>query len=173
MKKEKAMTTTTSPAKQAADQVLVITRDFSAPRDRLWKAWTNPHHVEQWWGPKGFTTRVPELDLRVGGRSRYVMVGPDGTEYPVKGVFREIVPGERIVTTDEFDEGFEQVMPVELPQGIVVTALFHDLGGSTRLTLRIDHPTAEDRRRHEEMGVVAGWNSSFDCLEEHLAKMSS
>ena len=57
-------------------------------------------------GPKGFTTRVTELNLKVGGISRYVMVGPDGTEYPVKGVFREVVPPERFVTSDEFDEGF-------------------------------------------------------------------
>jgi uncharacterized protein YndB with AHSA1/START domain len=97
------------------------------------------------------------------------MVAPDGTEYPVKGVFHEIVPPERIVTSDEFDEGFEQVIDADLPQGIIMmTAVFEDLNGKTKLTLQILHATAEDRRKHEEMGVVAGWNSSFDCLDEYL-----
>ncbi|MEP0755700.1 SRPBCC domain-containing protein [Trichocoleus sp. Lan] len=120
-------------------------------------------------GPKGFTTKVTELDLRPGGKSRYVMIGPDGTEYPVKGVFREVVPLERIVTTDEFDEGFEKVVNADLPKGIVMTVLFEDLDGKTKLTLRIVHESAEDRRKHEEMGVIGGWNSSFDCLDEFLA----
>jgi len=155
-----------------SDREIVITRVFNAPRELVFKVWTQPKHIEQWWGPKGFTTRVDEMDLRPGGTSRYVMCGPDGTEYPVKGVFREVVPPERIVSSDEFDEGFEQVMNADLPSGIiVVTTIFEDLGDKTRLILRIMHPTAEDRRKHEEMGVVAGWNSSFDCLEEYLAKM--
>ncbi|WP_250126422.1 SRPBCC domain-containing protein [Chroococcidiopsis sp. CCMEE 29] len=151
-----------------SDLAIVITRVFNAPRELVFKAWTEPKHIAQWWGPKGFTTRVTELDLRPGGRSRYVMVAPDGTEYPVKGVFREIVPPERIVTSDEFDEGFEQVIAADLPQGIVMTAVFEDLDGKTKLTLQIIHATADDRRKHEEMGVVAGWNSSFDCLDEYL-----
>ncbi len=71
-------------------------------------------HIEQWWGPKGFTTRVEQMDFRPGGICRYVMCSPDGTEYPVNGVFREVVPPERIVATDEFDEGFEQVVKVDL-----------------------------------------------------------
>jgi uncharacterized protein YndB with AHSA1/START domain len=147
---------------------IVITRVFNAPRELVFKAWTDPKHVAQWWGPKGFTTKVIELDLRPGGKSRYVMIGPDGTEYPVKGVFREIVPLERIVTTDEFDEGFEKVVNADLPKGIVMTVLFEDLDGKTKLTLRIVHESAEDRRKHEEMGVIGGWNSSFDCLDEFL-----
>lgn len=137
----------------------------------MFKVWTDPKHVVQWWGPKGFTTRVTELDLRPGGKWRYVMIGLDGTEYPVKGVFREIVPFERIVTSDEFDEGFEKVMNADLPRGIVMTALFEDLGSNTKLRLRIMHESAEDRRKHEEMGVIEGWNSSFDCLDELLAKV--
>ncbi|GAB4368087.1 MAG: hypothetical protein Kow00121_06910 [Elainellaceae cyanobacterium] len=155
-----------------SDREIVITRVFNAPRELVFKAWTEPKHIEHWWGPKGFTTRVTELDLRPGGQSRYVMIGPDGTEYPVKGVFREIVPPERIVSTDEFDEGFEQVTDVDLPQGIVMTVLFEEFDGKTKLTLQIVHATVDDRRKHEEMGVVAGWNSSFDCLDEFLVKQS-
>ncbi|MEP0746923.1 MULTISPECIES: SRPBCC domain-containing protein [unclassified Coleofasciculus] len=152
-----------------SDREIVITRVFNAPRELVFKAWTDPEHVAQWWGPKGFTTKVTELDLCPGGKSRYVMIGPDGTEYPGKGVFREVVPLERIVTTDEFDEGFETVVNADLPKGMVMTVLFEDLDGKTKLTLCIVHESAEDRRKHEEMGVIGGWNSSFDCLDEFLA----
>ncbi|WP_138503228.1 SRPBCC domain-containing protein [Nostoc sp. PA-18-2419] len=149
---------------------IVITRIFRAPRQLVFQAWTDPKHIAQWWGPKGFTTRVSELDLRPGGKWRYVMIAPDGTEYPAKGVFREIVPLERIVTSDEFDEGFEKVVNAELPKGIVMTAIFEDLDGNTKLTLRIVHESFEDRQKHEKMGVIGGWNSSFDCLDEFLTE---
>ncbi|MBD2340982.1 SRPBCC domain-containing protein [Calothrix sp. FACHB-156] len=155
-----------------SEREIIITRIFNAPRELVFQAWTDPKHIVQWWGPKGFTTRVTELDLRPGGQSRYVMVGPDGTEYPVKGVFSEIVPPERIVSSDEFDEGFEKVINGDLPQGIVMTVMFEDLDGKTKLTLQIRHATESDRRKHEEMGVVAGWNSTFDCLDEFLAKQA-
>lgn len=153
-----------------SDRELVITRIFNAPRELVFKAWTEAEHIAQWWGPQGFTTRVIEQDLRPGGKSRYIMVGPDGSEYPVKGVFLEVVSPERIVTTDEFDEGFEQVMDMDLPSGMVMTVLFEEIDSKTKLTLRIVHSTAEERRKHEEMGVVGGWNSTFDCLEEYLEK---
>ncbi len=160
-----------SDAGTPSEREIVITRVFNAPRELLWKAWNDPAHVEKWWGPRCFTTRVTELDLRVGGRWRYVMVGPDGAEYPVTGVFREVVPYERIVTSDDFAEGFANTQNLDLPQGIVMTALFEDLGSQSRLTLRLSHPTLEDRRKHEAMGVVGGWNSSFDCLDDHLATL--
>ncbi|MBD1875555.1 SRPBCC domain-containing protein [Nodosilinea sp. FACHB-131] len=156
-----------------SDREIVITRLFNAPRDLVWQAWTDPAHIAQWWGPEGFTTRVEEMDLRPGGQSRYVMVGPDGTEYPVQGVFREVVPPERIVTTDEFGEGYEEITDIDLPQGMVITILFEDLGDQTKLALHISHPTAEERRKHEEMGVVAGWNSTLDCLAEHLTGVTA
>ena len=167
------MTTSNRPAPEPADREIVITRVFDAPRELVWKVWTEAEHVSQWWGPLGFTTRVTELDLRPGGRWRYVMIGPDGTEYPSKGVFREVIPLERIVTSNEFDEGFAHPVATDLPSGIVVICLFEDLVGKTKLTLRIMHPSAEDRRKHEDMGVVPGWNSSLDCLEEYLAEQTS
>lgn len=153
------------------DRELIITRVFNAPRELVFQAWTDPNHIAQWWGPKGFTTRVTEMDLRPGGQWCYVMISPDGTEYPAKGVFREIVPPERIVTSDEFGEGIEKVLDIDLPQGMVVTVVFEDLAGQTRVTIHIVHETADDRRKHEEMGVVAGWNSSLDCLDEYLSSI--
>jgi uncharacterized protein YndB with AHSA1/START domain len=130
-----------------------------------------PAHVEKWWGPRGFSTRVEKLEARVGGRTRYVMIGPDGAEYPAEGTFIEIDPPRRFVSTDEFGEDFKPPDGMDLPQGMVVTMTFEEIGGKTKLTLRIAHPTAEDKKKHEEMGVVAGWQSSFDCLEEHLAEL--
>lgn len=145
------------------------TRTFNAPRDLVWRAWTESDRIAQWWGPKGFVTRVVSQDLTPGGHWRYIMTGPDGAEYPASGVFSEVVPLERIVTTDEFDEGFEDVIGAKLPEGLIMSVHFEDAPGGTRVTIHIDHATPEDRRRHEEMGVVEGWNSSLDCLEEYLA----
>jgi uncharacterized protein YndB with AHSA1/START domain len=156
-----------------SDCAIVITRVFNAPRDLVFKVWTMPEHIVQWWGPKGFTTKVSEMDFRPGGKWRFVMIGADGTEYPAKGIFREIVPLERIVTSDEFDEGFEKVINADLPQGIVTTTEFEDFGDKTRITLQIMHPTVRDRQKHEDMGVIGGWNSSFDCLEEYLAQVTN
>ena len=112
----------------ADENEIVITRTFHAPRKLVWDAWTDPRHIAAWWGPEGFQTRVEGVDLRPGGRWSYVMIGPDGAEYPVCGVFREIVPLERIVTTDEFGEDFVAPEGVDLPQGIVMTCLFEDAG---------------------------------------------
>lgn len=159
----------------ATERELVIARVFDAPRELVWKAWTESEHIAAWWGPEGFSTRVEENDFRAGGKTRYVMVGPDGTEYPVGGVIKEIVPQERIVTTDEFEEGYEykDIAEADLPQGVIMTVLFEDLGQQTKLTLHIAHPTPEERRKHEEMGVVGGWQSSFDCLDEYLREMAA
>lgn len=151
---------------------LVIVREFDAPRDLVWDVWTQPDHIEKWWGPRGFDTRVTSVDLRVGGMWHYVMIGPDGNEYPVMGVFSEIDPPKKIVTTDEFDEAYVKAHPeVELPKGLVATAEFDDLGLRTRLTLTISHPSAEERKKHEQMGVVEGWGSSFDCMDDYLAEL--
>lgn len=166
---QKKLTNDTESNTQS-EREIIITRVFDAPRELVFATWTEPKHIEQWWGPVGFTTRVVEMDLRPLGQWRYVMIGPDGTEYPVKGVFREIVPPERIVTTDEFGEGIEEVLDADLPQGMVLTVLFEDLAGKTRLTIRVMHESVEDRRKHEEMGVVTGWNSSLDCLDQYLGQ---
>ena len=157
---------------QSKETEIVINREFTAPRQLVWDVWTQPKHIEKWFGPKGFDTRVEKFDFKVGGRATYVMVGPDGKEYPGTGVYREIVPIEKIVTTDEFGEGFEESHPdMDLPQGMVTTALFDDLSDKTKLTLIISHPTVEDRKKHEAMGVVDGWNSSLDKANEYITTL--
>ena len=149
-------------------RTLILTRRFTATPEQVWAAWTEPRQMVHWWGPEGFTARVPQQDLRPGGQWRCIMIGPDGTEYPAKGVFREIIPGKRIVTTDEFDEGLEAVVEVPLPDAIKMTVDFAPQEAGTLLTLTLDHASEADRRKHEDMGVIDGWASSLDCLEAHL-----
>ncbi|MGH2436869.1 MAG: SRPBCC domain-containing protein, partial [bacterium] len=93
------MTAKSSPAKKPTERELVITRDFDAPRELVWKAWTEPEHFKSWMGPKGFTTPVCKIDLRVGGEYLYSMRSPEGQDFWSKGVFREIAPPERLVMT--------------------------------------------------------------------------
>ena len=156
-----------------SDREIVVTRIFDAPRDLVFQAWTEVGHIEQWWGPQGFTTHVPELNLCPGGEWRYVMVGPDATVYPVTGIFHEIVPSERIVTSDKFGEGIDRLLNAHLPKGMVSTVFFEDFEGKTQLTLHIQHQSTDDCRRHEAMGVIPEWNSSLDCLEAYLPTLVS
>ncbi len=166
------MTAAVETEKKSNSKDVVIVREFSAPRDLVWAAWTETEHIEKWFGPKGFTTRVISNDWHVGGTNEYVMVGPDGTEYPGKGVIIEIDPKNKIVSTDEFGEDFIESNPgMDLPTGMTTTAVFDDLGDRCRLTLTISHPTVEDRIKHEKIGVVDGWGSSFDKLDEYLAQI--
>lgn len=160
------MTANETPATPGSDREIVITRVFDAPRALVYEAWTDPEHVAHWWGPKGIKTTVIETDLRPGGRWEYVMRFPDGTEYPVKGVFREVEPPARLVISDGYDEDPEESKPFG---DMVTTVTFDDLGDKTRVTMRILHESAENRKKYEDGGAVGGWNSSFERLEEYLA----
>lgn len=156
-----------------SDRDIILTRMFNAPRELVWQAWTDPKHIAQWWGPRGFTTTVRQLDLKPGGKSDFVMKGPDGAEYPVGGVFREVVPFERIVATDEFLEGFDGG-GMDLPKGVVTTIEFvADSPTRTTLTVSISHPTLDEKAKHEAMGVVGGWYSMLDCLDEYTGHLSA
>ena len=161
-----------SATENPTERELIITRTFNAPREVVWRAWNDPAHIEKWWGPETFSTRVEEMDFRPGGKWRYVMIDQDGNEYPAVGVFREIVVPERIVTSDEFgEELIDQAAPGDFPTGIMLTVSFEDLDDKTKVTLTYVHRSVEDRVKHETMGVVAGWNSSLDKLVVYLVKM--
>lgn len=163
-------TTTTS---MQAEKSLTIIRRFDAPRELVWRVWTEPNHIEKWWGPQGFDTRVIESDMRKGGHFHYIMTGQDGVEYPAAGRISEFDPPRKMVTTFEINDDFRKTHPnLDLPlEAIIGTAEFEDLNGKCELRLTIEHTTAEDRKRHENMGVVGGWNSSFDKMEEYLAEL--
>lgn len=151
------MTTRPEPAN---DRELVLTRLIDAPRAALFRAWTEPALLKQWFAPLPYTTPVAELDVRPGGSSRIVMRGPDGVDIPCGGVYLEIVENERIVFTDAYTTAWE---PSEKPffTGIVT---FADEGGRTRYTARARHWTVADRENHEKMGFHEGWGQCADQL---------
>ncbi|MDA1215832.1 MAG: SRPBCC domain-containing protein [Chloroflexi bacterium] len=149
---------------QEASGEIVIERVFDAPRELVWKAWTDPEHVAQWWGPQGMTTRVDELDLRPGGNWRYVMLHPNGSEYPQKGTFREIVAPEKIVTSAEFEVTGDHT------QHVIMMYQFDELGDKTKFTMRHEQITPMDPSYKE--GVAGGWNSNFDCLVDYLPTLA-
>jgi uncharacterized protein YndB with AHSA1/START domain len=157
----------------STEAALVIERVFEAPVELVWKAWTEPEQVKKWWGPRGFTCPTAEIDFRVGGKSLNAMQSPDfndGKPIWSTGVYKEIVPFKRIVTTDSFaDEHGNVVSSTEygmedLPAEMMITVTFEDLGGRTKLTLRHEGLT----REHKE-GANGGWNESLDKLAELLA----
>lgn len=142
---------------------LVITRDIQASRQSLYRCWTEPELMKQWFAPKPWTTPHVETDVRAGGHCLIVMRGPDGQEFPNPGVYLEVVPNERIVTTDAYTRAWE---PAEKPFMTLVLT-FEDLGGgATRYTARARHWNAADREAHEKMGFHEGWGRCTDQLAE-------
>ncbi len=153
------------------DQGLVITRIFDAPREAVWKAWTDPEHLKRWWGPKDFTSPVNRIDLRAGGKYLGCMRSPEGKDYWSTGVYREIVPMERLVMTDSFADEKGNIVPASLyglagdwPIELLVTVTFEDIGGRTKMTLR--HGGIPPGVMSEQ--TETGWNESFDKLAESI-----
>lgn len=139
---------------------LVLTRIIDAPRARVFNAWTDPALLKQWFAPRPWTTPVVELDVRVGGSSLIVMRGPDGNEFPNRGVYLEVVKDERLVFTDAFTHAWE---PSAKPF-MTVELTFEDFGGKTKYTARVRHWTVADREVHEKMGFHQGWAICADQL---------
>ena len=144
---------------------LVLTRVIDAPRERVFKAWTDPGLLKQWFAPLPFTTPVAELDVRPGGANLIVMLGPDGTEMPNRGVYLEVVENERLAFTDAYTKAWE---PSEKPFMTVVLT-FEDEGGKTKYTARVLHWTEADREMHEKMGFHQGWGKCTDQLAAFVA----
>uniref|UniRef100_UPI0035CC7684 SRPBCC family protein n=1 Tax=uncultured Sphingomonas sp. TaxID=158754 RepID=UPI0035CC7684 len=141
------------------DLTLSITRLIDAPREAVWRAWTD--HLAEWWCPRPWTVEILEQDLRAGGASAMIMRGPNGEESPQQGVYLEVVPMERVVFTDAFTEGWIPAAPF-----IVGVLEFADEGGGTRYTASARHWSAADKERHEAMGFVQGWGTVAAQLEE-------
>jgi uncharacterized protein YndB with AHSA1/START domain len=143
-----------------ADRELVLTRLIDVPREKLYRCWTEPKLVIQWFTPPPWTTASAEMDVRPGGSSIVVMRGPDGTEMANPGVYLEVVPNEKLVFTDAYTSAWR---PSEKP---FMTAIitFEDEDGQTRYTARVLHWSVEDRETHEKMGFHAGWGVATDQL---------
>jgi uncharacterized protein YndB with AHSA1/START domain len=160
------MMTKNDPKMETLERGLVITRIFDAPRELVFKAWTEPERVAQWWGPHGFTSPVCELDVRPGGAIHIHMRGPDGGVYPMKGVFHEIVVPQRLVFTTrafEDEQGSPQLEALH-------TVTFDDLGGKTKLTLQARVVKWTPEVAEALAGMEEGWVQALERLAESLRK---
>jgi uncharacterized protein YndB with AHSA1/START domain len=156
-----------TPGKVLAEREITITRVFAAPQTLVFNAWTDAAMLAQWWGPKGFTNPVCEIDARVGGALRIHMRAPDGSIYPMKGEFREIVAPDRLVFTNiAVDEAGRHVI-----EGLT-TVTFAEEGGKTRLTLHTRGSAVLEKAVAYLQGMETGWTMSIDKLEALLARTS-
>jgi uncharacterized protein YndB with AHSA1/START domain len=146
---------------------IIATRVFDAPRELVWKAWTDPEHLAHWWGPDGFSTTTSAYDLRPGGVWRFVMHGPDGRDYQNRITFDEIVKPERIAY---HHGGGDDVEPVQFR----TTVTFEDISGKTRLTLHAVFPSAAARERViKQYGADKGAVQTLSRLADYLARLSA
>jgi uncharacterized protein YndB with AHSA1/START domain len=144
------------------EKQFTITRVFDAPREMIWRAWTDPDEAAAWWHPRGVVTprESVELDVRPGGRYRYTMIAPDGSEYPTVGTYREVVPLERLVFTWGSPGDPDEIMPL-----ITIDLADHgELGEQTRMTFHLDGIAGSPG----DENVYDGWASAFDVLDERL-----
>ena len=155
------MAARTSLATESAERVLVISRIFDAPRQLVFKAWTEPEHLVHWWGPKGFTLPICTMDFRLGGAYRFCMRSPEGTDHWLQGVYREIMEPERLVFTYAWEDAEGKPGHETL-----VTVTFAEHDGKTKLTMH--------QAVFESIAVCnehqSGWTASLDRLAEYLAK---
>ena len=152
---------------ETADRELVLTRLMDASPDKVYRAWTDPALLRQWFAPAPWTIARAEMDVRPGGATLVVMRSPEGNEMPCPGVFLEVVPNRRLVFTDAYTGAWQ---PSSKPFMTVVIT-FEDEGGKTRYTARALHWTAEDREAHEKMGFHEGWGKCADQLAALAAKI--
>jgi uncharacterized protein YndB with AHSA1/START domain len=153
--------TVTTPS----DREVVVTRVFNAPRSLVFEAWTNPKYVPQWMlGPEGWTMPVCEIDLRAGGAWHFVWRQTSGTEMEMRGVYREITPPDRLVTTESWGADWPET---------VNTIVLREENGKTTMTLTILYPSKEARENALKAGMKEGMEMTFDRLEKHLLASQS
>ena len=140
------------------DEQILITREFDAPRHLVYEAWTTPELVRRWWSANRGEVTIAEIDLRVGGVWRYVMVAEGGFEVAFHGEYREIVPNERIVST----EVYKGMPDAEALNALTLT----EADGRTTLTILVQHASKDDRDAHIDSGMEAGMQDALDLLEQ-------
>lgn len=151
----------------AQDRDLTLTCLIDATPDKVFRAWTEPELMKQWFCPKPWTTPFIETDVRAGGKSLVVMQGPDGQQMPCPGLYLEVVPNEKIVFTDAFRSAWE---PSEKPF-LVGTLTFTAEAGKTRYTALLQHWSVADREAHEAMGFHEGWKTTTQQLRDLVANL--
>lgn len=162
-------------------QEIVIEKVFDAPREMVWKAWTEPEMIKKWWGPEGFTAPSIKVDLKVGGKYIFAMKGPEGSEWDKvmhsAGIYKEIVPHEKLVVTDYFSDEEGNIKAPDkfgqdpnFPKEMTVTVLFEEIeSGKTKLSITYPKPeTQEQMDAILKSGMEEGWMSSLNKLEASL-----
>ena len=147
------MNTTLKTTTSVEGRDLLLTRLIDAPREKVYQAWTEPQLLKQWFTPAPWSVSLVETDVRVGGSTLIVMRGPEGQEFPNRGVYLEVIPNERLVFTDAFVHAWE----LSEKPFMTVILTFEDKGGKTQYTARVRHWSVADREAHEQMGFHQGW----------------
>ena len=150
-------------------RTLVITRVLKAPRELVWKMFSDPYHLAQWWGPTGFTNRVERFDFRTGGKWLHVMIGPDGKELPTDNDIVEVTPPRRIVFRNAPAD--PKIFGDNPPPGFTKTLTFDEAEGGTLLKLVCTFDKPEHKDAVTRRGFRQGTDESFDKLETHLATL--
>ncbi len=151
------MTTVSMPSSKTTTSSegrdLILTRLIDAPAEKVFRAWTEPQLLQQWFAPKPWMTPKVEMDVRPGGSNLIVMASPEGHEFANRGVYLEVVKNRRVVFTDAYSQAWE---PSEKPFMTVILT-FEEVGGKTNYTARVRHWSDADREAHEKMGFHVGW----------------
>ena len=153
-----------SQINEVKKRTVTLKRTFSAPVKLVWDAWSQPDHIAQWWGPKGMNTKIIEHDFRVGGKWKYTMEMPDGSEFIADGIYSEIIELEKIFSSANFKP---------MTSGVEIQALFEENGDKTNFTFNVVHPTEEYCKQQEKMGIMNGWGSVFDRLETFVSTLNN
>jgi uncharacterized protein YndB with AHSA1/START domain len=148
----------------AKNRTLTLQRTFDAPVKLVWKAWTQPEHIINWWAPKGMKIEVVEHDFSVGGKWKYVIPMPDGSEFISEGEYWEIVEFKKIITTANFKP---------MTEGVEIQVLFEENGDKTNFTFNVVHQTEEYCKQQEKMGFYNGWGTAFDRLETFVSTLNN
>lgn len=149
-----------------SDRELILCCIIDAPCEKVYRAWTDPVLMKEWFAPKPWTVSQVKADVRPGGTSLLVMRSPEGQEFPSRGVYLEVVPNQKIVFTDAY---FEAWVPSEKPF-MTATITFENENGKTKYTACVRHWSVEDRIQHEKMGFHPGWLQCANQLEELVSK---
>lgn len=160
--------TTVLEAVPTSERELVLSRIINAPREKVYRAWTEPELLKQWFAPLPYTTPVAELDVRPGGSCLVVMRDPQGNDMSNPGIYLEVVKNERLVFTDAYTKAWE---PSDKPFMTAIITFEDAGGGKTKYTATVRHWSVADREAHEKMGFHEGWGICTDQLEALAAKL--
>lgn len=136
-------------------RTLSIERIFSASRQLVWEAWTQPEHLKKWWAPPGMEMEIEVHDFRAGGKWKFIMPMPDGNQFISEGQYLEIQPPEKIITTADFKP---------MTEGVELHVTFETVEGGTKMNFSVVHPSEEYCLQQEKMGFYNGWGSAFERL---------